>query len=111
MLDINALIDTYVNDKTMNLSTLATKFGVKPADVGAILRLNDVKVRRGNPGGLTPEARAASGAVRRNKAIHNNVAKLVATYGYDAIEDALAAVALEQQLEAELSQEPIQDAA
>jgi hypothetical protein len=77
-------MDQLVADYQANLDdtcqTLAARYGLKPADVAAILRLHGIKLRRGRAGNITPEARAKGHAARSAKALRNQLNQLLNKY-------------------------------
>ena len=85
MIDQQAIVLDYQTDVSLTTAGLATKYGVTPAQASAILHLNGVAVRRGNPGGPPPEARARAASVRRSKALTSTLRMLVEKNGYDVV--------------------------
>ncbi len=88
MLDFTSLVTEYQTSAT-TVPELAARHNMKPADVGAILRLHGVKLRRGSPlNNLTPEARAKGRAVRQDKALKRAMKTLIDKHGLEAVEAA-----------------------
>jgi len=84
-IDQAAVAASYLADKTTKIADLAATYGIKPADVAAILRLNGVAIRRGNPNGVSEEGRLKGQATRSAKALRTTIYKLVETHGKNAI--------------------------
>lgn len=83
--DQQAIASTYLANPGLKIADLATANNLKPADVAAILRLNGVTIRRGNPNGVSEEGRLKGQATRSAKALRTTLYKLVETHGKPAI--------------------------
>jgi len=57
-IDQQAIAAAYLANTNLKIADLAATHELKPADVAAILRLNGVTIRRGNPNGVSEEGRA-----------------------------------------------------
>ena len=88
-IDQTAVATAYLADKTLKIADLATTYGVKPADIAAILRLNGVTIRRGNPNGVSEVGRAKARATRQSKALRTTIYKLVQAHGHDTVMEVL----------------------
>jgi hypothetical protein len=82
---------------TNTIPQIATNHNLKPADVSAILRMNDIAVKRGprdmaNHPLLSPEVRAKRLASVRERSLRNRVRDLVEAHGYVAVADMLEEV-------------------
>lgn len=90
--DQAAIVAAYNNDVSATVGSVAKSFNISdPTIISTILKLNGVAIRRGNPnagGNLSAEARAKGIEVRRNKALLNQMRKLIASYGSDAVANA-----------------------
>jgi len=87
MIDMNALVSAY-QAEAITIPALAARFGIKPADAGAYLRLNGVKLRRGGSAGasnLTADARAKGQQVRSAKSLSRIMKKLIDKHGMAAV--------------------------
>jgi lambda repressor-like predicted transcriptional regulator len=89
MIDTQAIVDAYLNDKTQTSKTLAATYGLKPADIAAILRMSGITLRRGAPGGLSEDARAKARETQHTKSLARAIAKLVTKHGQAAVQNAL----------------------
>lgn len=85
MIDQQAIVLDYQTDVSLTTAGLATKYGVTPAQASAILHLNGVAVRRGNPNGPPVEARQRAASVRQAKALTRMLRMLVEKNGYDVV--------------------------
>lgn len=89
MIDQQAIVLDYQTDVSLTTASLATKYGVTPAQASAILHLNGVPVRRGNPNGPPVEARQRAASVRRAKALTSTLYSLVEKNGFAAVQQEL----------------------
>jgi DNA-binding transcriptional regulator YbjK len=90
-IDQQAVIAAYTSSR-LTVPQVAAQFQLKPADVSAILRLNNVAIRKGNVHGannLTPEARAKGHEARARKALVRIMTDLVSRHGYPAVSSVL----------------------
>ena len=85
MIDQQAIVLDYQTDVSLTTGSLASKYGVTPAQASAILHLNGITVRRGNPNGPPAEARQRAVSVRRAKALTSTLQMLVEKNGYDVV--------------------------
>lgn len=99
MLDQSAVVNAYVSDKTQTVKTIAETFGIKPADVAAILRLNNITVRRGAPGGISEDARAKARATQKSKAFYRIINNLLDEHSEQEIIEAVTVLALSREVE------------
>jgi len=81
MVDVQQLCATYQSDTRLTIPKLAKQFGIRAADAAALLRLQQVTIRRGRADSLTDDARAKGLEVRRDKALQRAVTKLIDKYG------------------------------
>jgi hypothetical protein len=91
MIDQSAIIAAYNSAEAPTIPEVATRFGIKPVQVSAILSLHGVKVRRGS-GGLTEAARAAGHAVRTDAALTNHLVRLCDKYGREVVQARLNSI-------------------
>lgn len=92
-IDQQAVVAAYQSSR-LTVPAVAAQFNLKPADVGAILRLNGVAIRKGNVSGvnnLTAEARARGQQVRSAKALARLMQVLVDKHGRQAVLEAFDA--------------------
>lgn len=100
MIDQQAIVLDYQTDVSLTTAGLATKYGVTPAQASAILHLNGVAVRRGNPNGPPVEARQRAASVRQAKALTRMLRMLVEKNGFAKVYDQLAKVREEANVDA-----------
>jgi hypothetical protein len=89
-IDQQAVVAAYQSSR-LTVPAVAALYGLKPADVGAILRLNGVAIRKGNVSGvnnLTAEARARGQQVRSAKALDRLMFGLILKHGPTAVQAA-----------------------
>lgn len=83
-IDMQQIVNDYQNDPHVTSKLLADRYGLKVVDVQAILRLNGVKMRRGNTL-LNEGVRQQAMAVIKAKKLRAHLRKLHAEYGYDLV--------------------------
>ncbi len=83
--DQQAIAAAYLANTNLKIADLAATHELKVADVAAILRLNGVAIRRGNPNGVSEEGRAKGRATRQAKALRTTIYKLREVHGKDVI--------------------------
>ena len=94
MFNSELIVQEYQADASLTVPLLAIKLGMKAADVGAVLRLSGIKLRRG---GFNDECRAKGIETRQKGALRRVLRELADKHGVDVVRAELDA--WEQEIE------------